>query len=209
MHLAGFYHHGKALADVFERINRYEPDLILNTGDFVSIGWREFGRNDTVMLKGRSRYGNYAIMGNHDAGTYHPEYSEAELRNHKLIMNNLVRASGYTVLNDEHTRLKVGNAVIGIIGITTGGRHPDITHGSIENAIAGLDSVDFQILLTHDPNHWLKDIQGKHNEIKLSFSGHTHGMQMGIMTKKLKWSPSQYFYPHWNGLYTVEISFIM
>jgi len=27
-------------------------------------------------------------------------------------------------------------------------------------------------------------------------------MQMGINTKKFRWSPAKYFYPHWNGLYT-------
>jgi predicted MPP superfamily phosphohydrolase len=27
-------------------------------------------------------------------------------------------------------------------------------------------------------------------------------MQMGILTKKFRWSPSEYFYPHWNGLFT-------
>ena len=39
-------------------------------------------------------------------------------------------------------------------------------------------------------------------DIDITFSGHTHGMQMGILTKHFKWSPSKYFYPHWHGLYS-------
>ena len=46
-----------------------------------------------------------------------------------------------------------------------------------------------------------RQVTGK-TDIDLTLSGHTHGMQMGIITKKFKWSPSKYFYPHWNGLYS-------
>lgn len=201
LHLSGFYHHIGVLREVIDDINNLEPDLVFDTGDFITFGWREFGRSDTLLTRIQSKYGNYAVMGNHDAGTYHPEYSAAELMNHKLVMNNLVTASGYKVLNDAHEKLKVGNAVMGIIGVTTAGSHPEIIHGNIDTALAGLDSTDLQILLTHDPNHWLEDIEGKHPEINLTLSGHTHGMQMGIFTRKFRWSPSKFFYPHWNGLY--------
>ena len=78
MHLAGFYHHSKLLQKVMDEVNVIKPDLILNTGDFVSYGWREFDRNDTILSKARSRYGNFAILGNHDFGTYHPYFTEAD-----------------------------------------------------------------------------------------------------------------------------------
>ncbi len=201
LHMSAFYHNPEILPRVIDRINRYEPDIILNTGDFITIGWREYGRNDTILSKSKSSYGNFAIMGNHDAGTYDPEYTEAELENHKLIMNKLLSASGYKVLNNEYAKVSIRNAKVAIIGVTTGGRHPYITHGSIDSAVSGLDSVDLQILMTHDPNHWIREVEGKHPGIQFTVSGHTHGMQMGIMTKKIKWSPARYFYPHWNGLY--------
>ena len=201
MHLAGFYHHRNLLQKVMEEVNTYKPDLILNTGDFVSYGWREFDRNDTILSKAKSRYGNFAVMGNHDFGTYHPFFTEADRDNNVLIMNQLIRSSGYNVLNDEFTIVNVGNAKIGLIGVITMGRHPDIIHGDLKKAISGLDSVDLKILLSHDPNQWAKDVTGK-TDIDLTLSGHTHGMQMGILTKKFKWSPSKYFYPHWAGFYS-------
>lgn len=201
LHLAGFYHHRDVLPGVIQRINRYEPDLIINTGDFVTFGWREFGRNDTVLSNSKSRYGNFAIMGNHDVGTYHPEFTEADRKNNLRIMKNLVEASGYKVLMNEFSKVRIGEAQLAIVGVTTFGRHPDFVHGNLDEATAGLDSANLTILLTHDPNHWLEQVAGKRPGMQVTFSGHTHGMQMGIMTKKFRWSPSKYFYPNWNGLY--------
>ncbi len=201
MHLAGFYHHRDVLQKVMDEVNSLDPDIIVNTGDFVSYGWREFDRHDTIISKARSRYGNYAVLGNHDFGTYHPYFTEADKENNILIINNMVEASGYMVLNDEFTLISIGSAKIGMIGIITVGRHPDIKYGDLGSAVAGLDSVDLKILLSHDPNHWKKEVTGK-TDINLTLSGHTHGMQMGLLTNKYRWSPSKYFYPNWNGLYT-------
>jgi predicted MPP superfamily phosphohydrolase len=200
MHLAGFYHHRKVLVDVIDEVNAIKPDLILNTGDFVTYGWREFDRNDTILSKAISKYGNYAILGNHDFGTYHPFFTEADRSNNISILNNLVKASGYKVLNDENTEVRIGDARLVIIGIITMGRHPNIIHGDLNNAMNGIDSADLKILLSHDPNHWEEKVTGK-TDIEITLSGHTHGMQMGILTKWFRWSPSKYFYPNWSGLY--------
>lgn len=202
LHLSTFYHHKKVLQKVMENINSYKPDLILNTGDFVTIGWREFDRNDTILAKAKSRYGNYAVMGNHDFGTYDPYFTEADRENNVLILNHMIESSGYTVLNDDFKIVRIGDAKIALIGIITVGRHPHMIHGNLKDAISGLDTnkVDLKIFLSHDPNEWEKDVVGK-TDINLTLCGHTHGMQMGIMTKNFRWSPAKYFYPHWNGLY--------
>jgi predicted MPP superfamily phosphohydrolase len=201
LHLNSFYRHKELLQNVMNEVNRLKPDFLLNTGDFVSFGWREFERDDTILSKAVSKYGNYAILGNHDAGTYDPFFTEADRENNILILNNLIKASGYQVLNDEFKKVKVGNATIAFIGVTTKGHHPHMIHGDLGKAIAGLDGADLKILLSHDPNHWAQAVTGK-TDIDITLSGHTHGMQMGVITKKFRWSPSKYFYPHWNGLYT-------
>jgi len=202
MHLPCFYNHRKLLQKVMSDVNTLKPDLLLNTGDFIDFGWREFDRFDTILSKAKSRYGNYAILGNHDAGTYDPFFTEADRENNILILNNLIKASGYQVLNDEFKIVYIGKARIALIGVVTKGRFPHIIHGDLDKAISGLDCVDLKILLSHDPNQWVEDVTGK-TDIDITLSGHTHGMQMGIITKKFRWSPSKYFYPHWNGLYTM------
>jgi len=201
LHLAGFNHHKALLEEQMEEVNRLDPDLLINTGDFVTFGWREFGRFDTILSVARGRYGSFAVMGNHDFGTYHPFFTEADRSNNVLKLNQLVKSSGYKVLNDENITFNIKGARIGLAGIITMGRHPDIVYGSLENALSGLDSVDLSILLSHDPNQWEKEVSGK-TGIDLTLSGHTHGMQMGIYTKKFRWSPIKYFYPHWSGLFS-------
>ena len=203
MHLPCFYNHRKLLQKVMYEVNALKPDLLFNTGDFVDFGWREFDKNDTILSKAHSRYGNFAILGNHDVGTYDPFFTEADRENNILIMINKIRASGYQVLEDEYKTLYIDKAKIALIGVTTEGRHPHMIHGNVEKAMSGLnaDSVDLKILLSHDPNQWEEDVTVK-TDIDITLSGHTHGMQMGIMTKKFRWSPAKYFYPHWNGLYT-------
>lgn len=201
LHLTSFYHHKNLLKKVIDEVNRIKPDILVNTGDFVTFGWREFERDDTILSRAKSRYGNYAILGNHDAGTYDPDFTEADRSNNILILNNLIKASGYQVLNDEYKKLKIGKATIAFIGVTTEGRYPDIVHGNLNAAMAGIDSVNLKILLTHDPNHFEEAVEKK-TDIEITLSGHTHGMQMGVTTSKFRWSPSKYFYPHWNGLYT-------
>ena len=201
MHLSAFYNHSNLLRRVIDRVNALKPDLILNTGDFVTYGWREFDSCDTILSVAKSRFGNYAVMGNHDFGTYHPIFTEADRDNNVLIINNMVKSSGYTILNDTSTTVKIKGAKIGLIGITTKGRFPDIIHGNLGKALSGLDSVDLKILLSHDPNQWEPNVVSK-TDIDITLSGHTHAMQMGIYTKIFRWSPAIYIYPHWNGLYT-------
>jgi predicted MPP superfamily phosphohydrolase len=200
LHLSGFFRHQSRLAESIKMVNDLKPDILINSGDFVTVGWREFGRNDTIISAASGRLGSFAILGNHDIGTYHRGLDAAGIDTNIQRMSRLIRASGYTLLIDENIIIAAGDSKIGIAGITTKGRHPDMVYGDLGKALAGMDSVDFSILLSHDPNHWKKSIAGK-TDIDLVFSGHTHGMQMGILTPWLKWSPSQYFYPEWNGLY--------
>jgi hypothetical protein len=200
LHLSSFYHHQELLEEVMKGINELNPDLVINTGDFITIGWREFARFDTILKKAESKYGNYAIMGNHDFGTYNPYFTEADLDNNFRLMNKLITSSGYDVLNDENAMINIGNSRISLIGVMTRGSFPEIIHGDLARASAGSDSADLKILLAHDPNQWEKEVTGK-TDIDLTLSGHTHGMQMGILAKRYKWSPARYFYPEWNGLY--------
>jgi hypothetical protein len=200
LHLSSFYRHSEKLSDIMEQISEIEPDLLINTGDFVTIGWREFAGYDTILKAAKGKYGSFAVLGNHDCGTYHPYYTEADRDNNILLMTNLISASGYTVLNDDSEVIEIGRAKVSLTGIVTKGRFPDIISGDLTKAIQGSDSADLKILLAHDPNYWEKDVVGK-TDIDLTLSGHTHGMQFGIVTKKVAWSPVKYYYPRWNGLY--------
>jgi predicted MPP superfamily phosphohydrolase len=200
LHLSSFYHHREQMVKVMEEINQEKPDILINTGDFISFGWREFGRFDTVLVTAKGKYGSFAVMGNHDFGGYDPYFTEADEENNVLLMNKFISASGYKVLNDESEIINIRDSRIEMIGVMTKGSFPNIIHGNLNKAKNDSVSVDLKILLAHDPNQWDKEVTGK-TDIDLTLSGHTHGMQIGILTKKFKWSPAHHFYPRWNGLY--------
>jgi uncharacterized protein len=201
IHLPGFYHNNEKLVKAMEKVNSLKPDILINSGDFVDNGWREFERNDTILSMAKGRIGSFAIIGNHDIGTYDRDLNAAGRDSNVIRMNELIKASGYRVLNDENIFIKVEDARVAIIGVITKGRHGHMIFGDLTKAMTGTESADFRILITHDPNHWDASVKGKTN-IELTVAGHTHGMQMGILTKRFKWSPAQYFYPKWNGLYS-------
>ena len=71
-----------------------------------------------------------------------------------------------------------------------------------------LDKEDFKILLSHDPSHWDSEIKNHTNNYHLTLSGHTHGMQFGIEIPGLKWSPVQYVYKQWAGIYNEAHKYI-
>jgi predicted MPP superfamily phosphohydrolase len=56
--------------------------------------------------------------------------------------------------------------------------------------------------MSHDPSHWDCEVQNHPKHFQLTLSGHTHGFQFGIeIPGVIKWSPIQYVYKHWAGLY--------
>jgi predicted MPP superfamily phosphohydrolase len=56
--------------------------------------------------------------------------------------------------------------------------------------------------LSHDPSHWEYEVTTQYPDISLTCSGHTHGFQFGIeIPGYFRWSPSQYVYKQWAGLY--------
>jgi uncharacterized protein len=55
--------------------------------------------------------------------------------------------------------------------------------------------------MSHDPSHWDAEVRKDYQDIDLMLSGHTHGMQFGVEMPGFKWSPVQYVYKQWAGLY--------
>lgn len=208
LHLSSFYHHKDQMVKVMQKINQENPDIMVNTGDYVSFGWREFGRFDTILNTARGRYGSFTVLGNHDNGGYDPFFTDADKENNVLLMKKFMSASGYKVLNDESEIINIRDSRVEMIGVTTKGSFLHIIHGDLGKAMSGTDSADLKILLAHDPNQWDKEVTGKTN-INITLSGHTHAMQLGILTKRFKWSPAKYFYPKWNGVYQEGEQFLV
>ena len=103
---------------------------------------------------------------------------------------------------DEHVLVEKNGSEIGIIGIQNWGakgRFPK--YGDLKKATKGTENLLVKLLLSHDPSHWEAQVLTDFQDIDVMFAGHTHGMQFGIEIPGLKWSPVQYMYKQWAGLY--------
>jgi predicted MPP superfamily phosphohydrolase len=103
---------------------------------------------------------------------------------------------------NEHVELAKGEDKIALLGIenwSAKARFPK--YGNLKKAYEGASAYPFKILLSHDPSHWDAQVRTSFPDIDLMLSGHTHGMQFGIEIPGFRWSPVQYIYKQWAGLY--------
>jgi predicted MPP superfamily phosphohydrolase len=200
IHIGSFFGYESEVVEAFEMVNELNPDYIFFTGDLVNNYSAEMNGWHPVFKQLHAKNGMYSILGNHDYGDYYKWKNEAE----KLAdVQNLIRLEqeiGFTMLNNQHVRIEKDNESIVFAGIENWGLPPFRQSGDLNKAMEGVLDTDFVILLSHDPHHWDAQVLGRKN-IKLTLSGHTHGMQMGVHFNGKEWSPSKYMYKRWGGLY--------
>ncbi|HHL57524.1 MAG TPA: metallophosphoesterase [Bacteroidetes bacterium] len=204
LHL-GSWNHLKPLEQAVAMINDMQPDLILFTGDLVNYATKEAFRFEEVLAKLKADKGVYAVLGNHDYGDYvsWPD-RQAKEKNMQDLFAFFDRV-GWKLLRNENEVFETDSGKLALIGVENWGANPRFPkHGDIEVAMKGTEHADVRLLMTHDPSHWDKIIVPKNYDIDLSLSGHTHGFQIGIETPGVKWSPAQWMYKHWAGLYRDE-----
>ncbi len=200
IHLAGFYNHPGYISKVVEQVNLLEPDLILFTGDMVHNFADETDPFVKILNELNAPLGKFAVLGNHDYGAYFQWKSKEEEAANLEQVKEQIRACGFDLLLNEHRTISLNGHSLEIIGVENWGKHPFPQHGDLSRALEGSDRTLIRILLSHDPSHWDLQVRGK-EKIELTLSGHTHAMQIGIEIGNFKWSPSQWTYKHWAGLY--------
>jgi predicted MPP superfamily phosphohydrolase len=180
-----------------------KPDLILFTGDLVNDQAREIGEYQAIFGRLRAPLGVFSTLGNHDYGDYtgweSVEAKKANLDRLKQIQKEM----GWQLLMNEHVLFEKNGEKIALLGIenwSAKARFPK--YGKMDLAYSGTEKIPFKILMSHDPSHWDAEVRSQYPDIDLMLSGHTHGMQFGIELPGLKWSPVQFVYKQWAGLYT-------
>ena len=186
-----------------------KPDLILFTGDLVNNKSDEMEDYISVFSKLKAPLGVYSIFGNHDYGDYvHWESEEAKRLNLETL-KGIHEQLGWRLLLDEHVAIEKEGEQFGLIGVenisASRGFH---SYGNLHNAYQGAEQYPFKILMSHDPSHWDSETTNSFKDIDLTLSGHTHGMQFGVEIPWLKWSPIQYAYKRWAGLYQKENQYL-
>jgi len=180
-----------------------KPDMIVFTGDLVNNIAAEIDPYASILKSLEAPYGMYSILGNHDMGDY-VKWKKAEMKFQHL--NTLIKKQdslGFKTLLNSHALVHKGADSIVIIGVENWGKPPFKKYGDLNRAMKGIENVPFKILLSHDPSHFTAEVLGK-SDIQLTLSGHTHGMQLGWDAWGIKWSPAQWIYPLWNGMYRFQ-----
>ncbi|MCP4551147.1 MAG: metallophosphoesterase [Bacteroidetes bacterium] len=197
------------ISAVVDIINAESPDIVLFTGDLVNFSSREAFKYETILKEIKARYGIYAVLGNHDYGNYvRWENTEEKIKNmHQLF--DFYKRLGWKLLRNENQIIYKSGQRLAILGVENWGDNPRYPQmGDVNLAMKGVGDTDVKILLSHDPSHWDKIISKKHTDIDLTLSGHTHGFQFGIETPLFRWSPAQYLYKYWAGLYQINEQYI-
>ncbi len=201
LHLSSWHGHYDRLDRVINAINAERPDLLINAGDFITLGWQEFGSCDTVLRKAAAVSGAFAIAGNHDDGTYHPGYTQSYGQQCMTKLSEKVAASGYTLLSDTTVVTEHNGAKIAVTGIVTHGHHLNMRYGNFDKAFDLVPDSIFSLLLIHDPDAW--DVAAQDDRMPhLALAGHTHGMQAGLPFPGGRISPASFYHKYWRGLYS-------
>lgn len=207
---SGSFDDPDAVKEGVDAILNEKPDLILFTGDLVNDRAVEIEPYLKVFNQLKAPMGVYSVLGNHDYGDYFHWPSAEEKKQNLEKLKQHHGEMGWRLLVNEHVLLERNNQQIALIGIENWGARGFTKYGDMKKAVAGLENaeVPVKILLSHDPSHWEAEVRKDYRDITFTLSGHTHGMQFGIDIPGFKWSPVQYVYKQWAGLYQEENQFL-
>lgn len=198
LHLTSMKTHPEFVSKLVRTINAQQADAICFTGDLVSTDVAELYPFVNELSKLKAKDGVFSILGNHDYMTYAKYMTPLEKSQKFHEMLKLQEKMGWNLLQNEHSVIHRGQDSIVILGVENDGKPPFPERGDLNKAQEGLNlNVPlFKLLLSHDPSHWKRKVLPT-TDIQLTLSGHTHGMQFMIGN----WSPAQYLYPEWKGMY--------
>lgn len=196
---SGSFYNKKAVNGGIDMLLAEKPDMVFFTGDLVNDKATELQEYFDTFKRVKAPLGVYSTLGNHDYGDY-AQWASPQAKQQNLL--NLMeghRLMGWDLLMDENRAITLGGEKLGIIGIQNWGAG-FIQKGDLKKALQGSEEFTNKLLLSHDPSHWREQVL-EQTDIDVAFAGHTHGMQFGVEIPGFRWSPAQYRYKEWAGLY--------
>ncbi len=199
---SGSFDHKEKIEYGVDLLKEQDSDLVVFTGDLVNNMATEMQDWKNMFSRIKARDGVYSILGNHDYGDYH-NWPSAEAKKQNLDdLKNIHSEMGWDLLLNENRFIQKDGQRIALVGVENWGAGGFKKAGDLNKAGEGVPDDDFKILLSHDPSHWNEEVKNHPKKYHLTMSGHTHGMQFGIeIPGWFKWSPIQYRYKQWAGIY--------
>lgn len=217
------------IARLAQSMQEQQPDLIVFTGDLVTIRSAEGYpfRESLAKLSHIQRRDNqgeapvYSILGNHDYADYMRNFDQERRVNDVDSLIALQEGAGWHMLKNTSVLLSAttsspdtlcssANAAatqsILLVGVENIGEPPFSVYGDLNQAMAeqgGLAAADslFTVLLSHNPTHWRSEVLPQ-TRIDLTLSGHTHATQFKVGS----FCPSKWKYDEYMGLYDADHS---
>ena len=204
----GSLNNTKAVIGGIEMIINEKPDIIFFTGDLVNDKSSELKNWGDILSKIKAPLGVHSVLGNHDYGEYTSWSNKNEKNNNFQNLLSSQKEFGWNLMMNENKSITVDGDKISILGVENWASSRFQKYGDLDKAYSGLSKEEFKILLTHNPSHWNDQVTSLYNDIDLTLSGHTHGLQFGIEIGNFRISPARLAYDQWADLYQLNNQFI-
>jgi hypothetical protein len=185
---AGLYMTRDAMKHYVDLVNTLQPDLFVLTGDFISNAMSFLYGCAEELARVRSRYGTFAVLGNHEHWYGNPREIEAVFQAHRI-----------SLLNNAHRVIQTDQGPFAVAGID------DLESGDpdLAAALQGLDPSVPTLLLSHYPE--IFPHAARHG-VPLTLAGHWHGGQIRVNLPGLELSVAHLLSPYPEGLYRLNAS---
>lgn len=179
------------ITNMVEKINQQDADIVIIAGDIFDNSYD--GMDDPegikVQLKSiKSKYGVYAVYGNHDIDEkilmgFTFDWGGKQLHNEK--MTNFMKECNIKLINDESVLINDEFYLVGRRDTDKPGTE-DGTRAEISELTKDLDKTKPIFVLSHEPDELQKTADAGAD---IDFSGHTHDGQLfpGNLTIGLFW----------------------
>ncbi len=200
LHLGSFPNHEKQIEKLVDLINAQSPDLIIFTGDMVNSISNEISPFIEDLKKLKAKYGKYAVLGNHDYGDYYFWNNAVDQDIDHIQLISYIKEIGFDLLLNENRTLKYETDSITIAGVENWGHKPYRRLGDLSIALRGAKKKSFVMLLSHDPVFWEENVINN-KLVDITFSGHTHGIKMGLKLGDVEINPFHFPFKLTSGIY--------
>ena len=197
LHLGTFGRDTAYIHRLVSEVNAQNPDLIVFTGDLVNTSPDELAPFSDILATLHARDGIFAVMGNHDYTTYHPEKDLAARKSRIEKLRREIAGMHWDLVDNACRFVRRGADSLAIVGVENIARPPFPSYGDLKRAMQQVPNEAPAVLLSHDPTHWRREVLPHYPNIGLTLSGHTHAMQFKLFGH----SPSQWIYDEWGGHY--------
>ncbi len=201
IHIGSFFDNHNEVEKAINKVNELNPDYILFTGDLVNNYAWELDGWEEIIGKLKAKHGKFSILGNHDYADYVQWDSASDKAKNLDNLKQRQAKMGFRLLLNESVKLERNGEFIELLGLENWGKGRFAKYGDLAKTMKNSVSNSFKILMSHDPSHWDEQVLEK-TDINLALAGHTHGMQYGVKIGTFQFSPVQFRYHRWAGLYT-------